>query len=98
MNTHIFNEFNIFKSEGKNLAILFSYARKFGVKKIHVGWTKEGKFGNREAIVNVYFANGWRGVTNFASFSNAVDWANEKSNRKNTFWTGCIVESEEEKL
>jgi hypothetical protein len=91
MTTHIFNQHNQCISEGKNLAIIFSYARKMGgVEKIQVYRLHDSK--HYECMVNVYFKHGFRAVTNFVSFDHAIEWANEKSKRKNTYWTDCKVE------
>jgi hypothetical protein len=93
MTTHIFNEHNVCISEGRNLAIIFAYARKTGgVSKIHISKLDSSRY---EALVNVHFVNGYRACTNFVSFAHALDWANDKSKRKNTYWTGCQVQTYE---
>lgn len=93
MTTHIFNEHNQCISEGRNLAIVFTRARRAGgVSRIAVNQLPPG--GHWEALVNVYFANGHRACTNFASYSHACDWARERSalSPRVSWFAGCVVE------
>lgn len=76
------------RSEGKNLAILFRYAKRCcGVKSISV----EGKDWGQAHVV-VTYSNGWTATTNFISYDHACEWAEGRSKLgKNSWFSGCEV-------
>lgn len=76
------------RSEGKNLAVLFRYAKRCcGVKSISV----EGKdWGKCRVVVN--YTNGWTATTNFVSYDLACEWAEGRSKLgRNSWFSGCKV-------
>jgi hypothetical protein len=92
MTTHIFNALNQCIGEGRNLRILFEKARKFGgVSRITVDQLSDSR--HYEALVNVHFSNGYRGCTNFASYSHACEWAAGRSalSPRVSYWAGAAV-------
>lgn len=93
MTTHTFGVDGQFRSEGKNLAVLLSAAKTFdGVKRITVTKLERGRNQRGEALVTVeYMAGDAFAVTDFVSYEHARDWACGKSDRKATWFTGCIV-------
>lgn len=91
MTTQIINPQNQCISEGRNLDIMFRHARKRGVSRIAV--SRISSTGRYEALVNVFYKDGFRAVTNFASFDHAVEWANARSNTgQASAFAGCEVQ------
>lgn len=91
MTTHIFNQYKRIVSQGKNLRIISDKAREYkGVANIKIERITHSK--HYQALVAVYFTNGYHAVTNFADHAIAVKWATAKSERKGTWWTGCKVD------
>jgi hypothetical protein len=92
--THIFNAENQCIGTGKNLGIVFRKARDYGgVKRIRVDQLNSHSM-HYEALVNIWFANGYRACLNFSCYSHACEWAHERSAaRPRTSWFhGCTVE------
>jgi hypothetical protein len=89
MTAHIFDKDNRCVGTGQNLAIIFRYAlRMQGVTRITVDEIEGGR-----ALVNVHYKGGWRGCTNFVSYSHACDWARDRSNLspRVSWFAGCAV-------
>lgn len=90
MTTHVFNPHGACVSEGRNLAIVFSYARRFsGVSRITVDRLPQNR-----ALVNVFYVNGWRACTGFSDFAHAQEWARARSalSPRVSWFAGCAVE------
>lgn len=93
MTTHIFNPQNICVSEGRNLGIMLRHAKKRGgVARITID--KLVGYRRDEALVNVFYNDGFRAVTNFSSYDHAIDWAQTRSKASpHTSWfAGCVVD------
>lgn len=87
MTTTIFSSTHHKVTEGKNLAIMFRYARGRGVKSI----TVEGKDWAVCRVTTTYM-DGWYAVTNFASYNHACEWATARSKLGRSSWFhGCKV-------
>lgn len=89
MNTLILDAEGRKRSEGRNLAIMFRYAKTCkGVKKITVApldWN--------QAAVKVEYINGWLAITKFADLNNACKWAKSRSALGRSSWfCGCEVD------
>ena len=92
MTTHIFSPENRCVSEGRNLRIMFDYARRLGgVTRVTVDQLPPG--GHWGALVNVFYVTGHRACTNFVSYSHACDWARERSalSPRVSYWADCEV-------
>lgn len=93
MTTQIINPQNQCVSEGRNLRIMLDHARKRGgVKRITIGRITDSRF--HEAIVNVFYNDGFRAVTNFASYDHAIEWAQtrSKASPRTSWFAGCVVD------
>ena len=85
--TQIQNERGVCVSGGKNLAVIYSNARRRqGWKHIRVLPLKDSRYA---AMVTVYFGDGFRAITNFADLSICKDWAANRAKR-----SGCTVSIE----
>ena len=87
MDTLIYNNDGNQCGRSRNLRGMLDRARTCGgVKKIEVVKIQFGK-----AMVTAYYKNGFKAVTDFASFGHAVDWARDKRDRRGTWFEGCDV-------
>lgn len=88
MTTLIIDSWGHKRSEGKNLGIMFRYAKKRGgVKRLEVTELED-----QEARVVCFYLGGWKAVTTFSSFSHACDWARARSALPGRSWfSGCEV-------
>ena len=93
MTTQVFDDQNRCIGEGRNLRIMLEKARKYGgVSRVTVDQLPPG---NRwGALVNVFYANGYRACTNFVDYPHACEWARDRStlSPRVSFWAGCTVE------
>jgi hypothetical protein len=91
MTTHIFNAQNQCIGTGRNLDIMLRRANGRGVSRITVDRLPDS--GHWEALVNVFYGDGSRACTNFASFSHACEWANDRSKAspRQSWFVGCLV-------
>jgi len=90
MTATIYTSNGLQMAEGKNLAIVYRMARKHGGVRRIVIQRMAGK--PESAVVRIVFAHGTFAETSFADHVHAVNWANDRSMRRGSWWTGCAVE------
>jgi hypothetical protein len=82
----IYNTNGNIVGQGKNLAVLNYYAKKYlGVRSITL------KFVDGKSVAKIVFPNEYYSIMNFSDYDVAVKWAIKKRLRLGTYWTGCIV-------
>lgn len=93
----VYDKHSMKVASSKNLRAMLDAARKYdGVKLVRITRMRtavefiDSKDG--AAVVRVTYNTGHFAEDEFVSFSHCVEWANARSKRKGTWWTGCTVE------